>query len=184
MRWRCRRAARCRGRAAGFIARCTGRSRVVWRALVFERFARGKFFLQTIVSAADHYYALRTGVRRISFLKATRSWEVRSVGAGGPSSNMDQFCWHDRSGRRSCAGLCDVAAVSDDPKEWSDRLVEWVTTGIGLRPMAGDASRLRFAGSVRARCRAVSRPGMDGNPLDRSARVRVTLFNLRKIKLQ
>ena len=68
---------------------------------MFNRFVEGKFFLQMIVSAADHYYALRIAVRKISFLTASRSSEARSVGAGGLSSNMDPFYWHDRLGRPS-----------------------------------------------------------------------------------
>jgi lipoate-protein ligase A len=33
-------------------------------------------------------------------------------------------------------GLCDVADLSDDPKVWSERLVDWITTALGLRGIA------------------------------------------------
>ncbi len=56
----------------------------------------GEVFSSGDCGAADRYYALLTAVRKISFAMVPRSWEVRSVGAGGLSSNMDPFYSLDR----------------------------------------------------------------------------------------
>jgi lipoate-protein ligase A len=43
-------------------------------------------------------------------------------------------------------GLCDVANVSAEPAEWSDRLVEWITEGLSLCPQTAtipDGVRMR-----------------------------------------
>jgi lipoyl(octanoyl) transferase len=34
------------------------------------------------------------------------------------------------------SGLCDVAGLSAVPREWSDRLFEWIPKALGLRPVA------------------------------------------------
>ena len=115
-----------------------------------------KFFLQEIVSAADRYYALLTSVRKMSFSKVPRSWEARSVGAGGLSSNMDPSCWLDHLMAPELAGSVRCRERSADPREWSDRLVEWITKGISLCPIPSsipEAIREQAAGREAARYR-------------------------------
>ncbi len=53
-------------------------------------------------------------------------------------------------------GLGDVAQRSDDPREWSGRLVEWITKGLGLcrlRSTIPDAIRVRAGAWEAARYR-------------------------------
>src|ERR1700722_14406913 len=97
---------------------------MVWSAWGLVLFAKEKFFLQEIVSAADHYYALRTSVGTISFWKVARLWGARSAGAGGLSSNMGQFCWLDRPGLPSylasaTSRICRPIRNSGQPDWWN-----------------------------------------------------------------
>jgi lipoyl(octanoyl) transferase len=47
-------------------------------------------------------------------------------------------------------GLCDVANVSAEPTEWSERLVEWITEGLSLFPQAAAIpDGIRLQASVR-----------------------------------
>ena len=88
------------------------------------------------------------------------------------------------SGTPELPGLCDVANVWADPIRWSERLVKWITEGLSLFARAATIpDAIRVQASVRAASRYVA-TRMDGNSVSRSLRVRVRLFNLRKIKLQ
>ena len=104
--------------------------------------------------------------------------------AGGPSSNMDPFCWHDRLGRPSYP----VSAMSriSRPIRGSGQTGWWSGSRRALSCIAtaADSSGRDSRAGERARSRPVPRAGLDGNSVSRSLRVRVTLFNLRKIKLQ
>jgi lipoate-protein ligase A len=54
------------------------------------------------------------------------------------------------------AGLSDVANGSDDPREWSGRLVEWITKGINVCPnpsIIPEAIRVQAAGREAGRYR-------------------------------
>ena len=93
-----------------------------------------KFFLQPIVSEADPYYALLTEVAEDILVDATKV-------VGSAQRRREEAVLQHGSVllARSCQtpelpGLCDVADLSADPKEWSGRLVEWIAKAVG-RPL-------------------------------------------------
>ena len=98
---------------------------------MFEPIAAEKFFLQAIVSEADPYYALLTEVRRISFSKVTKIVGSAQRRREGAVLQHGSFLLARSSRTPELAGLCDVADLSADPRDWSDRLAEWIGKAVG-----------------------------------------------------
>ena len=104
--------------------------------------------------------------------------------AGGLSSNMGPFFWHESGRTPELPGIHDLARCAADPGEWAERVVEWITTALGshaIRASLPAAIRVQAIAQSARRYRAAV---VDRNSVMRLLEVRVSLFNLRKIKLQ